>query len=142
FTVSAKGIPPLVLLNDSISLEDGKPVDLRWTPPAQPGNSRISVDVDISHHGGSRGMIECEGPDNGAMIIAGALVDQLKALGISGFPKMEISRQAVGVHPEFEVELVLESRVTKYIGIPGLISCSDHLDCPDGQTCADDMQCK
>lgn len=142
FAVSSKGIPPLALLNDTISLEDGKPVILRWTPPAQPGNSRISVDVDISHHGGSRGMIECEGPDTGEMAIAGALVDQLKALGISGFPKLEIARKAVGVHPEFEVELVLESRVTKYIGIPGLISCSDDPDCPDGQTCADDMQCK
>lgn len=142
FTVSAKGIPPLTVLNDTITLEDGKPVLLRWTPPAQPSNSRISVDMDISHHGGSRGMIECEGPDTGEMEIDGGLVDQLKALGISGFPKLEIARKATGVNPEFEVELVLESRVVKYLTIPGIISCGDDPDCPDGQTCQDDLQCK
>lgn len=142
FVVTAKGIPPLNVINDSIVLADGLPVNLKWSPPTQSGNSRISVYVDISHHGGSKGKIECEGPDTGEMEIAAALVDQLKALGISGFPKLEIARKGVAASSDAEVELVLESRITKYLTIPGIISCEDDTGCPTGQTCQDDLQCK
>jgi hypothetical protein len=142
FTVSAGGISPLVILNDSITLADGKPILLKWTPAKTAGSSTVSAMVDISHHGGSKGKIECEGPDNGEMEIAAALVDQLKALGVSGFPKVEVTRKAVGVNKDVNVSLSLESMVTKSLSIPGLISCGGDEECPDGKTCQSDMQCK
>lgn len=142
FTVSVKGISPLKVLNDSISLEDGKQVNLQWTPATIAGASTISVVVDLSHHGTSKGKIECEGADNGQMVIAANLVDGLKALGISGYPKADISRKAIGTNGTVGVDLVLESQVTKFLSIPGLISCSSSDECPVGQECQQDMQCK
>lgn len=142
FSISGKGIGPLQILNDSITLADGQAVSLKWTAPANPAISTISVMVDISHHGGSRGKIECEGPDNGALEIPATLVDKLKALGVSGFPKIEVYRRSVGASADVGAELVLESAVNKLLSIPGLISCGGNEDCPDGKTCQPDLQCK
>lgn len=142
FTVSVKGIPPLNITNDTIVLTDNQAINLKWTAPSDGANARISAIIDISHHGGTKGKIECEGPDNGSMEIAASLVTQLKALGVSGFPKIDVFRKAVGTNATVKVDVILESKVTKALTIPGLISCSDTSECPDGQTCQADMQCK
>ena len=106
------------------------------------GKSAISVRVDISHHGGIKGAIECEGPDNGSLEIAATLVDKLKALGVSGFPKIDISRKATGTHPDVHVDLTIESTVEKSLTIPGIISCTGDDECPTGQTCKQDLKCQ
>lgn len=142
FTLTAKGISPLAVLNDTIVLADGQPIALRWTPAADPGQSSISVLVDISHHGGAKGKIECEVPDNGSLDIPAAMVDALKALGVAGFPKLEVSRKATATQDDGNVKLVLESMVVKDLSIPGFISCAGDEDCPDGQTCQQDLLCK
>jgi hypothetical protein len=142
FTLTAAGISPLAILNDTIVLEDGKPIALRWTAPANPAGSSVSVLVDISHHGGTKGKIECDVPDNGSLDIPAAMVDELKALGVAGFPKLEASRKAAAIQAGGNVKLVLESMVVMDLSIPGLISCSGNEDCPSGQTCQDDLQCK
>jgi hypothetical protein len=135
FSLSVKGINPLEVPNDSIVLENGKPVTVRWTPSGSASNSVISIMVDVSHHGGTRGKIECECPDNGSVTIPAALIDKLKALGYFGFPKIEIARRAVARDSTTGVELVIESSVAEEVYIPGLISCNQNEDCPEGQTC-------
>ena len=134
--LSGKGIRPLEVQDDSIVLEDNKDVALHWTPPANAGASTMSITVDISHHGGTRGKIVYEGPDKGSLIIPGSLITQLKALGYFGFPKIEFVRRAVTKDPATNVELVFESVYTSYnVFIPGLISCNGDEDCPEGMTC-------
>lgn len=142
FTVSAKGIVRLALAADSIVLADAKPVLLKWAAPAKDVGSKVHVYLDISHHGGTKGKIECEGPDNGSLEIAATLVDQLKALGVSGFPTVEATRMNVGKNEAAGVELILESLIVRNVGIPGLISCDEDNPCPSGKTCQQDMQCK
>ncbi|MEO7776215.1 MAG: hypothetical protein ABIY63_01715 [Fibrobacteria bacterium] len=142
FTMSVLGISPLQSLKDSLTLEDGKPINLAWTPPAKAGNSTISVLVDISHHGGTRGLIECEGPDAGSLTIPAALVDKLKVLGISGYPKIELTRKAAGKVSSGHALLSLESGSHVDVYIPGIISCEDNDGCPTGQECQVDLQCK
>jgi hypothetical protein len=142
FSVSAKAISRLAVLNDSIVLADGKPIQLRWTPPGKDVGSRVSVAVDISHHGGAKGKIECETADNGTLDIDASLVDALKALGVSGFPRIELSRKSVGTNAQVHVDLEIESPITKLVSIPGLISCSGDEECPEGKTCQQDLQCK
>ncbi len=142
FVLSSRGISPLIVLNDTITLEDGQPMNLLWTPPAIRGNSTIFVLVDISHHGGQKGKIECECEDNGSLTIPAVLIDKLKALGISGFPKIEVTRASSGFEMNAKAALHIESKVTKYLQIPGIISCMDDSECPDGQTCQFDFQCR
>lgn len=142
FSLSAKGIAPLQILDDSIVLAAGQAISLKWAPPSNTAYSTVSVMVDISHHGGTKGKIECAGPDNGAMEISASLADQLKALGVSGFPKIEIARRAIGTSAINNVYLVLESMVNRPLHIPGLVSCDDDEDCPDGRICQQDFQCK
>lgn len=136
-TVSTKAISPLILLNDTIALIDGQPIKLSWTPPAQPGTSTISILIDISHHGGLKGLITGECADNGSFEIPATLLAKLKALGTAGFPKIEVTRKAVGKTTATNVSLILESKITKILHIPGLVSCFGDTEgeCPDGQTC-------
>ena len=77
FSLSTKGIRPLEILDTSITLEDGKPMVLEWTAPTIATSADVSILVDLSHHGGSKGKIECEVPDNGKAEIAATLVDML-----------------------------------------------------------------
>lgn len=142
FTLTGKGIKPLTVLNDTITLIDGQPIALTWEPAASPTASTIKVMVDISHHGGVKGKVECEAPDNGSLSIDAGLLSQLKALGVAGFPKIDITRRAVSTHAKVKAELVIESAISKSLEIPGLISCSDDENCPDGQTCQLDMRCQ
>jgi hypothetical protein len=141
FTLTGKGIAPLDVTQDSILLADGQPVQLQWAAGTT-GNTRLSLEIDISHHGGSKGKIACEGPDNGSLTIAATLVDKLKALGMAGYPKMDVKREAVTTAPNNHVDLVLSSGLTLPLSIPGLISCGDNTDCPDGQTCQQNLTCK
>lgn len=136
-TLSTKGITPLVLRNDTIALIDGQPIKLSWAPPAQPGTSTISILIDISHHGGLKGLITGECADNGSFEIPATLLSKLKALGTAGFPKIEVTRKAIGKSSATKATLTLESKVTKILHIPGLISCFGDTEgeCPDGQTC-------
>lgn len=142
FSVSGKAISRLVLLNDSIVLEDGKPVQLRWTPPGKDVGSTVAVKVDISHHGGSKGKIECETADNGSLDISASLIDALKALGMSGWPVIEVTRRTVAANTQVGVNLEIESPIALPLSIPGLISCTGDENCPDGKTCQEDLQCR
>lgn len=138
FTLTAVGISPLEILNDTIKMEDGKPIQLRWVKPAKAGNSTIEVIVDISHHGGIKGLIECKCEDNGFLEIPASLLKELKDLGVAGFPEIEIVRKSVGTSDTAPADLIIESRVTKFIEIPGVISCTGET-CPDGKSCKDFM---
>lgn len=142
FSVSAKAIARLSVLNDTIVLADGQPIRLRWTPPGDDVGSTISVLMDISHHGGSKGKIECETEDDGSLDMAASLLDALKALGISGWPQIEITRKSVSTNPQVHVDLEIKSPIARILGIPGLISCTGDEDCPTGKTCQPDLQCK
>jgi hypothetical protein len=143
FSLTAKAMGPLQVLYDSIVLTDNQAVTLQWTPPSAASSSTVSARFDISHHGGVKGVIECESADNGQLIVAASLVNQLKALGISGFPTVELSRHSASpVRTDMSLELRIESMVVRPISIPGLISCSGDEECPNGQTCQQDLKCQ
>lgn len=144
FTLEGEGIAKLELLNQSIELADGQAVDLNWTPPGQADIADIYVKLDISHHGGTKGMIECDAGDSGSLELPADMLDQLKALGISGWPSIVVSRKATGSTntSRVQVDLVVISTLEMFVDIPGLISCTRDADCPTGQTCQDDLKCE
>lgn len=144
FSITSKGIAPLVLSNDAIALDSTKPLTLTWEPPTMTDVSRIHVKLDISHHGGTKGKIECDVEDNGSLSISGQMIGMLTSLGVAGFPTISVTRSSSGTAPIAPglVELAVSSDVERAVEIPGLTSCTGDEDCPDGQTCQADLTCK
>jgi hypothetical protein len=144
FDVETKGIAPLVLGMDSLPLSKGKSAALTWTPPADPSLTTITVKLDVSHHGGSKGKIECTTADDGALEISSSLVSSLVELGVAGFPTVIVTRSSVGsvtIAPG-RVDFVAAAEVERSVTVDGLVSCEDTSQCPSGQTCQSDLTCK
>ncbi len=143
FSLSAKGIRPLQLTSTSLTLERNKALTVTWTAPGQAGLAKAYVKLDISHHGGTRGMIECETADTGSLQLTADLITRLLDLGVAGFPTIILSRKAIGstVIAPGRVELVLASEVEQPVIIPGLASCSEDTECPSGKPCRPDLTC-
>ncbi|HYQ44100.1 MAG TPA: hypothetical protein VER11_19095 [Polyangiaceae bacterium] len=143
FNLSSKGIAPLALTSTDLALKSGQPLNLTWTKGGEAA-AKIHVKLDISHHGGSKGQIECDTADSGSLAIASALVTQLLSLGVAGFPTVIVTRHTAGstVISPGRVELEVSSSVEQAVTIDGLVSCTDTADCPDGQECQTDLTCK
>jgi hypothetical protein len=141
FAVDAAGIAPLALTSADPQLLRDQPIELTWTPGG--GDAELAVKLDISHHGGSRGKIECLAPDSGSLSIAASLVNPLLDLGAAGYPTIIVARRALGatVIPAGRVELELRSEVERPVTVPGLRSCTEDTDCEAGETCRDDLTC-
>jgi hypothetical protein len=144
FTLEAHGIEPLELTTpEPVPVKPEEPVELAWTPPSS-NTSRVEVKLEISHHGGIKGMITCEVPDSGSLTIPAPLVTELIALGVAGFPTVSLTRVDsdettldVG-----RVELLVVSSSSKPVEIPGLISCGEEMPCPDDMTCTIARKCE
>lgn len=116
---------------------------LSWDPPASSGPARVHILLNISHHGGTPGWVECDVDDDGEFAIPAALVTELLNLGASGFPTLQLTRRSVD-SAALElgcVELEVSSSLELPVIIDGLISCVGDEDCPDGQTCQADLTC-
>lgn len=144
FSISgAKCIAPLVLTGpDPIPLVNAQktPIGgaLSWTPPAQGGNSKIQVLLEVSHHSGTQyGQINCTVSDTGSFTIPQKLIADLIALGTGGYPTITISRVSTATstaHPG--VQLVITSGTDRSVDT-GVVSCGANGDntCPSGKTC-------
>ncbi len=143
FTLAGKGIAPLVLASEAWKLTTGAAFTVQWTAAATQLAS-IHVKLDVSHHGGSKGKIECDGPDTGSLTIDEPLVTQLLALGVAGYPSIIVSRESVSsvVGPPGRIELSVTSVVEKPVEVAGLTSCTKNEDCDGGKTCQSDLTCK
>ncbi len=144
FSVASEGVAPLVFGSSTITIETGKPLAISWTAPGKTDISKIYVKLDISHHGGTKGMIECEADDTGSLEIPSALVTKLLDLGVAGFPTIIVTRKATGstTIAQGRVDLVISSSIEHPVEIPGLTSCTANENCPMGQTCQPDLTCK
>jgi hypothetical protein len=145
FTLRAQGVAPLALAGaGSLALAGGTPLALTWTAPGAAASSRIAVKLDISHHGGSKGKIECDADDTGALTIGAPLVDQLLALGAAGYPTIIVTREAIG-HAAVaagHADLIVSSQVEAPIAVPGVVSCTSNDDCTPPATCRSDLTCQ
>lgn len=135
-SLEAPGIAPLELTTHEPSLSASANLALTWTAAAA-GTSRISVLLDISHHGGSKGQILCDTADDGSLEVDKSLVSSLLALGATGFPWMVVTRKATDVATiaSGQLSLTVSSEVTENVEVPGLVSCSSSEGCPDGGVC-------
>ncbi len=144
FDLSAKGVDPLAFTSTDFELEDGKPLVLTWDAAADPKSSQLHVKLDISHHGGVKGIIECDSDDTGTLTISAALITELLGLGVAGFPSVVAMRQSIDtakIAPGV-VKLEVSARAEHYVTVKGVDSCNVTDDCPEGKTCATDSTCQ
>ena len=144
FKIEAKGIAPLELTASERSLERDKPLVIEWVAKGALSSARMLLRLDISHHGGSKGKIECDVDDNGKLQLPAGMIAMLLDLGVAGFPTVIMTRESLGkVELSYGVvALRIDSSVEAEVVIPGLISCTKNEDCPSGATCQSDLQCK
>ncbi len=143
FTIESSGILPLELGGaDPLPFESGSSVSLTWNAPVAGSDSRIQIDIDISHHGGQKAKIVCDVADTGSLEIPEPLVTGLIAQGTSGWPTLTIIRVAKGTYelPAGLVELNVMSSIDRPLAIPGIESCQVTADCTTG-TCQPDLKC-
>lgn len=153
FAIRARGIAPLTLTNAQQTLSASSNLSLTWTAAAS-GTSRVSVLVDISHHGGLKGKIVCDTADDGSLDVDKSLVAALLKLGVAGWPTVTVSRTSSGsatITPG-RVDFILSSSVDQPVTIPGIQSCTQDSACSDGGTscstacdggvCKSDLTCQ
>lgn len=143
FGITTKCIKPLTLTSTvPIPVMTGEPVALAWEPPGQEGISRINVKLDIAHHGGRRGEIQCDVADTGSFSIPAALVTKLVALGLAGFPTIGVKRITTATSTEQPgLSLVMASPLERAVDT-GVQSCLETTDCDDGETCTEAKLCE
>jgi hypothetical protein len=143
FTVESRGVAPLSLAG-SFALAADRALVFTWPAPADPGQSEIEVKLDISHHGGTKGKIECQVADSGTLSIPADQITRLLALGAAGFPTIEVTRVARGIAAlaAGRISLRVTSTVEVPVEVPGVRSCTEDSDCPSGGSCQDDLSCK
>jgi hypothetical protein len=142
FSLQATAIAPLVVTSGDPAIVSGESITLTWESASDPQSSRVLVKLDISHHGGTKGVVECDTADDGALAIEATLLEQLVDLGVAGFPSVIVSRRAVGstAITEGRLELVIVSQEEFLVDVPGVVSCTSDDECPSG-TCQTDLKC-
>lgn len=137
FDLEAGGVDPLSLTSTDYELDEGKALELKWDAPEDPKSAQIFVKVDISHHGGAKGKIECNVDDTGSLTISPAMITELIGLGVAGYPSVVVARQSIGtakIAPGV-VRLEVSARTEQFLTVKGYTSCTVPEDCPDGTTC-------
>lgn len=142
FEISAQGIAPLTLQTSSPELSKTKALTLTWDSSGASSSGSIWAELNLSHHGGSRGYLECNVADTGSLTIPADLIAKLINLGVAGFPTLTLTRRSEGKAniPPGPVVLRVESSVSRTISVEGSISCLADTDCPTGRTCNQDVK--
>jgi hypothetical protein len=121
---------------DPIPVKSGMPVAVSWKPQAGDG-TRIRIGLDVSHHGGKKGQIDCEVDDTGSFEIPEPLVTKLISLGLAGFPTINVNRVSVGTSSATpNISLLISSDVTRAVDT-GVVSCLDDSACEEPEVCSD-----
>jgi hypothetical protein len=143
FALEAECIAPLQLTGpEPLPVKTGEVVHVTWKAAATGAKSRIRIGLDVSHHGGKKGQIDCEVADTGSFDIPAPLVTKLIGLGLAGFPTINVNRVSLGVDAKnAEVSLLLSSSITRAVDT-GVKSCLDDAECDDGQTCSKAGTCE
>jgi hypothetical protein len=142
FALEAPALTPMVLTGDTPKLDRGQPFTVTWAPPLDATRSVIQVVLNISHHGGTSGKIDCEVPDTGSLTIPAELISGLVDVGVSGWPTVKLTRHSSGTAQTAWglVSLGVDSPYERPIEIPGIESCDLPADCASG-VCREDRTC-
>lgn len=138
FSITGKCISSLTLGGPTpIPVMSGKATELSWTPPGKTEISRIQIALEISHHGGYKGQVNCDVADTGSFTIPEPLVTGLIARGVGGYPSIKVTRISSAAASGLPgVTFVMPSLVERAVD-HGVQSCGGQnaTPCPSGKTC-------
>lgn len=133
--LEASCITPLELTGpEPIPVMSGQSVKVAWVAEAGEA-TRVRIGLDVSHHGGKKGQIDCDVADTGAFEIPEPLVTKLISLGLAGFPTINVNRVSVGTSPATpNITLLVSSDITRAVDT-GVKSCLDDSACEAPEIC-------
>jgi len=135
FSLTAWGVPDLVLEDAELAMAAGEPLDVSWEPVE--GVWRVWFSLNIDQHGNAPVTLFCEVDDTGAASIPAELVDELLGFGVSGFASADFRRQTVDSISNDAgcVQLSVYSFAPGKLSVQGHTPCKFDPDCPDGEVC-------
>lgn len=143
FALEAECILPLELSGpDPIPVAAGEPVRVTWEAAPATAHSRIRIGLDVAHHGGKKGEIDCEVPDTGSFDIPEPLVTKLVGLGLAGYPTISISRVSVGTDAKLSDVVLLMSQSLQRAVDTGVESCQEDVECTAPKVCGPTRTCE
>jgi hypothetical protein len=136
FSMESRCIARLELTTEApIRVVSEESVELAWTPPSSEADSRVKIHLDIAHHGGKKGEINCDVADTGSFSVPEELVTQLVSLGLAGYPDITLERYSVAADASSSlIQLRIGSLVRREVDT-GVVSCDEDSQCESGQTC-------
>jgi hypothetical protein len=143
FTLTNAGIAPIAVTSANLMVAASTAVNLTWTAPAMTSASqRIKVKLDISHHGGTRGMIACDTATTARSPSRGPR-DAPRGPRRRGVPEHRGDARAHGraTVGDGRVNLVTSSDTESYVTVPGVRSCTSNADCMGMGRCREDLTC-
>jgi hypothetical protein len=143
FSLKGYGVELLQVPEGKILVERDKPVTVTWTPPKNKGPAKMFLNFSLNRHGSTDAWLDCLVEDTGSYAISAAVMKDLFAKGVSGFPSVELSRQSVDQTTLKSgcMHLVVKSVGSRELDVPGVQSCKMPEDCPS-RVCREDLTCQ
>jgi hypothetical protein len=143
FQLQGYGVESLQVSGKSVSIGSEGASEVSWTAPAAASPAMIHLALNINNHGSTSAWIECDAEDSGSLTLPATLITELYAMGLSGFPSLNVTRQSVD-SADLEpgcVQLAVTSIRALAVEVDGVTSCTQDNQCPPNQTCGVDLQC-
>ncbi len=137
------GVDPLSDLQEVWSIESGEELVVTWkAPTTEPRRSEVFMSVNIDQHGTSPGTLVCVFEDDGEATVPAALLEQLVAVGVTGFPSAAIERRTVDSAAAGSgcMDFTVRSRRSVVVDVVGFTPCTTTAECPPGQVCNEELQ--
>jgi hypothetical protein len=143
FTLNGEGVAALGVADAPLVATMGEPLALSWDAANSSDAVHVHVKIEFNRHGGTPSWIECDVEDTGSFEVPAAIIDDLLALEISGWPTVSFTRRSVdSVDLSVGcVELQVLSQVVRELEVSGVQSCDDDHPCPNDVACPTNLIC-
>ena len=144
FALQGVGVRAMEALASTVTVRADEELELTWKPANDPGPTRIRIEMNINNHGANTAWISCDVEDTGSFAVSAELVSELFEKGVSGFPSIDLTRRSadsvtIGAGC---VEFIVASTTGLSVDVEGVKSCTNDGQCPQGESCGVDLQCK
>jgi hypothetical protein len=120
----------------------GEAFTVTWAPPADGARTEIVLGLRVDQHGLTPSQLRCVFEDDGEGTVPTSVLDELFALGLTGFPAGDLIRRTADKAPIGDgcVDLITSSTQTAALSIEGYTPCRLDNQCPRGQECNEALE--